>query len=48
MLKNKQHWEAVFPEFIKSGEAAATRLMESAVLAEIKAGQQVFAIGGKV
>jgi len=45
MLKNKQLWESFFPEFIHCGEAAMESLMESATLANIPAGQQVFSSG---
>lgn len=47
MLKNKEHWESMFPEFIKCGEAAINSLMESSTLAEIAMGQQVFACGAQ-
>ncbi|MCK5889154.1 MAG: Crp/Fnr family transcriptional regulator [Methylococcales bacterium] len=46
MLKNKSLWENHYPEFIASGETAMESLMESAVLAKIPAGKQVFSSGG--
>ncbi len=45
MLKHNELWETVFPEFIQCGESAMVSLMESATLANIPAGQQVFAPG---
>ena len=45
MLKHKNLWETHFPEFIKSGESAMDSLMESASLANLSTGQQVFALG---
>lgn len=46
MLKHKDQWETFFPEFINCGESAMISLMESATLANIPAGQQVFGSGG--
>ena len=46
VLKHKEQWETFFPEFINCGESAMISLMESATLANIPAGQQVFASGG--
>lgn len=47
MLKHKELWETFFPEFIQCGESAMLSLMESATLAKIPAGQQVFASGSR-
>lgn len=47
MLKHKELWEAHFPEFIKCGESAMDSLMESAALANLATGQQVFALGSR-
>lgn len=46
MLKNKGLWETYYPEFIRCGDPAILSLMESATLANIPAGQQVFSSGG--
>jgi CRP/FNR family transcriptional regulator len=46
VAKHKDLWETHFPEFIDCGESAIESLMESATLAKIPAGQQVFASGG--
>jgi len=45
MLKHKEQWETHFPEFLRSGESAMLSLMESATLAKIPSGQQVFSLG---
>jgi len=45
MLKYKEQWETHFPAFLRSGESAMLSLMESATLAKIPAGQQVFSLG---
>ncbi|MCK5122269.1 MAG: Crp/Fnr family transcriptional regulator [Methylococcales bacterium] len=47
MLKHKELWETCFPEFIQCGESTIMSLMESATLANIPAGQQVFASGSR-
>ncbi len=47
MVNNHALWEASFPEFLQCGESAMLSLMESATVAEIPAGQQVFGSGGK-
>lgn len=47
MLKNEDLWENYFPEFLQCGEASILSLMESATLADIPAGQQVFSLGGR-
>lgn len=45
MLKNRELWEASFPDFIKHADAAMLSLMESATVANIPGGQQVFGSG---
>jgi len=47
MLKHQSLWEMYFPEFIKCAESKVTSLMEGAVLVNIPAGQQVFAVGSQ-
>lgn len=45
MLKHKTLWENHFSEFVHCGESSITSLMESAVLAKLPAGKQIFASG---
>ncbi len=45
MVKNQELWETSFPGFVNCGESAMLSLMESATLAKIPAGQQVFGSG---
>jgi CRP/FNR family transcriptional regulator len=47
MSKQKELWGVHFPEFVQCGESATISLMESAILAKIPAGQQVFSLGAK-
>ncbi len=42
---HKELWQAHFPEFVLCGDSAMISLMESATLANITAGQQVFSSG---
>ena len=45
MQKHRLLWETHYPEFIGCGEPAMDSLIESAVLAKIPAGKQVFSSG---
>ncbi len=45
VLKHQDLWESTFPDFIKHADAALLSLMESATVADIPAGQQVFGAG---
>jgi len=47
VLKHKDLWAMHFPEFIQCGESKIDSLMESAILVNIPAGQQVFASGSQ-
>ncbi len=47
MLKHEELWVTHFPDFINCGESAIMSLMESATLAQLSRGQQVFASGSQ-